>query len=384
MRINVSALELKSALAAHRRITRKKLLPLSDHIIWIPDKNQPNQITLVTHNLEQGVQTVLKAQEIENPIETLIPFEPLMNALEPILLDKPIQIEIEEFQMKLTTPYGQYKFASLPKEDNYVPLPEPNGIRISLPGKTFLQALEQVRPAISKNARTDLQSILIETRQSERDISFVATDTVRLVYSTFPVSEPVGDIRAVLPYEFVQLLLDMNPSPESVELVIQNNKAWVNDKAWVITNDKHSTLYYTTLFIEPYPQWRRVIPDYENPAFAELQFTREELISQLQHLMKFNEEKYACKTIMQYDPSENKVQLEYQDQTTKVQLQLEPQHISGEPPAFAFNTQLLLPLLKHTFNQNTITILIENPTRPIVLHEGNPKEKCGILMPMQL
>lgn len=156
----------------------------------------------------------------------------------------------DRHQLIVTAGDSRYQLVGLPAEE-YPPIPELGAAsELVLPTKTFLEMVESVEFAVSKEeARPVLTGIRIEFNGS--NLRLVATDTHRLAIRDAQIDSAAGEpANAIVPLKAIQLLRKL-PAGDTITMRLgEHRAAFVGENASVVTQ----------LIEGQYPNYERVIP----------------------------------------------------------------------------------------------------------------------------
>jgi len=221
-------------------------LPILSHI-YIEARS--DTVRLVGSDLEQWVECRIPALVGEDGATTL-PAR-LLTELVGSLNGEDIYIESgERHQAVLTSGDSRYQLMGLPAEE-YPPIPDiESPSELVLPAKQFLQMVESVKFAVSKEKiYQTLTGICMEFESDT--LRLAATDTHRLAVRTARIDSGAGEPTAAsVPMKAIQLVQKI-PAGETIILQLgQHRAAFLGENAAV----------YTQLIEGQYPNYQRVIP----------------------------------------------------------------------------------------------------------------------------
>jgi DNA polymerase-3 subunit beta len=366
MQVTYEARTLQPILEIAQFAARKRsALPILNCALAIPNSND-DTLTLTVNNLEQAVTlTVPVLTDSDDPF--VLPVLPVarLNSL----LSGTVTMTAENERIHVRCEQAEYEIATFGSVDEYPPTKETPTIVTTVPTELLLELFGLVSYAISKEtirpALTGVQFIF------EKDtLSAAATDTHRLVYKRVQLPAPVAEHYAMtVPAEAFTLLQRVHTLTDSDSCEVCIGEDCV---AFRLQNG----CVWTQLLTERYPNWERVIPE----------------DAQLRVVAERNTLLERLRRISVAAPETRKIYLNFGDvltihtrgdQFTKAEETMELITPPKEPIELAMNINYLTQAVKG-FSDETITIELTAPLRPIKIYDSDPAMHAAVIMPMAL
>jgi len=316
------------------------------------------------NNLEQAVTvTVPVLTDSDEPF--ILPVLPVarLNSL----LSGTVTMTADKDRIHIRCGQAEYEIATFGSVDEYPPTKETPTVLTTVPTGLLLELFGLVSYAIAKEtirpALTGVQVVLEDDM-----IAMAATDTHRLVYKYDYLPASVAE-----PYA-------MTVPAEAFTLLQRVRALSDNDQCEICLGDDcaafqlQNARIWTQLLVEPYPNWRRVIPeDARLKVFAK----RDTLLERLRR-------------ISVAAPETQKIYLDFKDsltihthgdQFTKAEETMELITPPQEPIELAININYLTQALRG-FSGEEIALEMNEPLRPIKIYDADPSMHAAVIMPM--
>lgn len=337
-------------------------LPILSHIYL---EATGDTLRLIGSDLEQWVEHRIPALVSEEGTTTTN--ARLFSELVGSLSGESIDLESgERHQLIINAGDSRYQLVGLPAEE-YPPVPElGNFSELVLPAKTFLEMVDSVEFAVSKEeARPTLTGIRMEFDGS--NLRLVATDTHRLAVRDAQIDSSAGQpASAIVPFKAIQLLRKL-PAGETITMRLgEHRSAFLGENASVVTQ----------LIEGQYPNYERVIPkDYTRRWTLMVQEFRNAL--RRAYLVARSD---SNKVILKTDGEKLVITAhgDVGEATERVDVIRE-----GDDLEVAFNAKYLLDVLDVLKTEGVVIELTES-LRPAVFKPAQLDDYLCVIMPMAL
>lgn len=376
MRFVVSSTELLShLLVVSRVISSKNTLPILDNFLF---KLEGNELEITASDLETRLTTKMTLANVTGSGSIAIPYKILVDTLKEFSAEQPLTIDADENTQKIVinSEYGQYNIIGQPADD----FPSTAQINISdkssikLPADLFLNGISKTIFATADDEmRPVMNGIFIELN-TEAGITFVASDSHKLVRYHRKDAQADTDGSFILPKKPAQLLKNILPK-ETGDVMVE-----FDQKVAEFTMPGYTLI--CRLVEGTYPNYNAAIPT-DNP--NKMTIDRADLYSVLRRVAIYSN---AASNQIKLAIGNNQCMISAQDIDFSVsgQEQLNCEY-QGEEMEIGFKSSFLIEILANLSSTNII-MAMSDPSRAGLIFPfdtDNPDEDTlMLLMPMMI
>lgn len=343
--------------------TKHQTLPVLQCVLMRANKNK---VTFVSTNLELGIE-VECAASVKEQGEVAVPATLLFQTTN-LLTHKTITLQTEDELLIVRSKLSDTKIKTI-LSDEFPTIPQLTTTPQKINGQLFALGIKTAAFAASQSTiKPELSSVYIH-QQKGHSLTFVATDSFRLVEKSVPQQAVVLDAPILIPHrnalEIARILEAIDEDPE---FMIDENQAAFRFKKGV---------YVTTRLTEgAFPDYEQIIPK-EFTTHATL------LVSDLIHALK--KTNIFANKFMQIsftlDAKKNTLTLSSNDSDLGQTAEKISATIEGEDLTLSFNQRYVSEPLGN-ITEESITLHFAGVGRPMVLEGTSEKSFRYLVMPM--
>ena len=358
----LSGLELVSKVS-----TKHQTLPVLQCVL-LETKNKENKLILKATNLELGVEVFVDTETKEEGVVAVVT-QTLLQTIQ-LLYDKKVTLYTKNDVLVLETKNSTSNIKTLPHEEfPVIPTLTTNAQKIN--GKLFALGIKTASFAVSQSSiKPELGSIYIYQKK-EHTLTFVSTDSFRLVEKTTPQKSVVFENPILLPHrnalEIARILELMGGDPE---LQVSENQCAVR-----ISGDIE--VYVTSRLTEgSFPDYVQIIP---KEYVSHVTLLRADFIHALKKTNIFANK--FMQVGLKIDTTKHLVTLAADNGevgTTKESISVTDE---GEELSLSFNQRYLHEPLQ-SFADDSITLHFAGVGRPVIMEGVNERSFRYLVMPM--
>lgn len=360
---------LRSLELASKISTKHQTLPVLQ-CVRIATEEQGDVCEIRATNLELGITARLSASVTERGT-VAVPAQLLQQTIQ-LLPDKRVVLKNEGEMLVVTSGKSHTTIKTLPHEE-FPSIPQLSGDTQTLNGSLFALGIKTAAFAASQSSiKPELGSVLIH-QQKEHTLTFVATDSFRLVEKMVPQKGVILESSLLVPYRnALELARVCELVATDPELVISENQLALN-----FTHNQQHGVYITTRLTEAsFPDYQQIIP-------KEFATTVTVLRGDLAHALKktniFTNAFLQVRVSIDVDAqtitfSSDNGELGKTEETITAT-------ITGESIALSFNQRYLYDPLA-SFTDDSLILNFAGVGRPMVIHGANEKSLRYLVMPM--
>ena len=248
MDIKVQHSELLKALELVSRISVKHVTLPVLQCVYIEAKNE--SITLQATNIEVGVEVTLKATVIE-PGVIAVPAQTFLQSIQ-FMTQSEVTLRVEEQVLQIETDATNTSIKLFPA-DEFPTIRYTQGKALGIDTTLFSLGLKSVVFAASQTSiKPELGSVFIQQKR-EHSLTFVATDSFRLMEKTVPQKNLILDQSFMVPYKnAIELSRVCDVVGGTADLIVTENQCGVRFGEGV---------YFTTRLVSgSFPDYEQIIP----------------------------------------------------------------------------------------------------------------------------
>lgn len=251
VKLTITPSEVVKILKNHEKCVGSKIMPITENVLLVIE---PDTMQFVTTDSSNFVKTTIPVTTGKEAI-VLVPFKKLMDLMK-LLSEQPINLtcHTEDYKIKIKADEGTYEIAGENPED-FPAFPDDEKKEwFSASGPAFKAALENVLYAVAKDdVRPAMCGVLIE---SNGKVEMTATDGNVLAHSEVVEDFIVHNAHnEIVRAEILESVLKIIPDEKTVEVLSNERNQWFQIGDVVLCTRKID---------EKYPNWRGVLPNYEN------------------------------------------------------------------------------------------------------------------------
>jgi len=361
MHITVEHIEFKKALEIVARISTKHLtLPILQCILLVVEKGT---LTLTSTNLEIGIEATLQVQE-KTPGSVAVSASTLLQTIS-LISQKNIILSVNDGVLIIETPTSKSTINTI-QTNEFPSIPRINKKPQIINGKMFSFGIKSsVFSASQSSIKPELGSVYILQKKSQT-LTFVATDSFRLMEKTVPLQGVIFDSGILIPYKnateiaHVCDVLEDNPT-----LSIDENQCALTFKNYYITS---------RLTNGSFPDYEQIIPK-EYITHTTI------LTKDLQNALKKTNiflNKFMQLTLL---VKENTITLKAGSGDVGSTTETIPATTNGEDITLSFNQRYVAESLSHIIDES-ITLNFAGIGRPLVIEGVHDRSLRYLVMPM--
>jgi DNA polymerase-3 subunit beta len=322
-----------------------------------------NSLTIKATNLEIGIEATLPIH-LSSEWSVAVPANILLQTIN-LISDQKITLSIENTILSIETQNSKTDIKSIPFED-FPNIPKVTGEKISIKGDTLAYAIKTTAFAASQSSiKPELGSIYIHQKK-EHTLTFVSTDSFRLMEKTIPQKGIVLSNSLLIPYKnALELSRVLEGCLDEVFLHLNENQCSVT-----IGN-----IYITSRLLSG------TFPDYEQIIPKEYQVTStiltKDIINALRKTSIFLN-KFSQLSIIASGKTVTLVSQSGEYGTTKESI---PATIEGGEISLNFNQRYVSEALQHIIDES-ILLKFAGIGRPLVVENVHDRSMRYLVMPM--
>lgn len=362
MKFSVSSSELLKRLQiASGAIASNPVLPILEDFLFVIAQNK---LKIAASDLETSITTEIEVMaDADGTIA--VPAKILLETLK-ALPQQPItfDINLENFGIKITSAYGEYKLAGEDGED-FPKIPEPEAVdSLSMPGRALEHGITKTIFAASNDElRPAMTGVYFQIDFNK--LVLVATDAHKLVKYTFNEVGSEVSTSFIVPKKALNLLRGALPDKEDVTLSFNSANAFFSFG---------STELVCRLIDARYPDYNAVIP-VDNP--NTLTMVRSDFQNSLKRIAIYAN-KTTNQVILNIKDGNLVISAQDLDFSNEATEQLACTY-EGEPLTIGFNAKFLVEMLG-VLDADEIKIELSTPSRAGILLPTEGVEGEEILM----
>lgn len=361
MKIEILKKDFEEAIQGAARAVGKNLtLPLLSHIFM---KVEKNKLTIRATNLTIGVEYYLTVKTDET-FEVALPTQTLLQSISAVKTDK-IFLTHNSGNVTIETKERKMLIKGV-ASDEFPTIPKVTGTSYTLPVKQFLEGVKSVAfSAAQSDIKPEIASVYIY--QNTNQLVFVATDSFRLaekkvtlkgVQNFSPLLIPTKNIS-----DIVRILEDAGGD---VDFFVSKNQIAFSSNKYYLTSRVVDGVY---------PDYQQIIPKEKN---TEVTVLKADLIDALRVSSVFSD-KFGHMTLS-VDPSKKHCVITTSSDIGENNAELSAA-LSGEVVEIHLNIRYLTEVLS-VVNDDSITLAIMSPTKPVIIKPVGNQSFLYLIMPM--
>lgn len=358
MKIEISREELKKAVTkVYKGISSKPPLPVLSGILV--ETIGPDQIKLLTSDLEMGLSFVSRASVLEEG-SVVAPGKVLYNLSR--LAKENLTIQVSDNVIELSSGKSFYKLSGFPAQDFplFPPFPENEYYLIST--DQLKEAVMQTSFAVSKDeTRPPLTGL--QFGFFEGYLELAATDGHRLSISKVKTLESGKEARVIVPQKVAMEVVRL--AEEEIKIALGEGE---------ILFESGDLTLFSRLIEGEFPEYRQVIPD---DFIATILVNRELLFEALERVSVVVSGEIG---VVDFELGNNTLILSCVSQEWGVAKEEVPAEISGQGTKIAFNVRYFTDALR-VISWEEISIGISGELSPTMIF-GEKKDFQYVLMPV--
>lgn len=376
MRFIVSSTELLSHLqVVSRVISSKNSLPILDNFLF---RLEGNELEITASDLETRLTTKITLDNVSDNGAIAIPYKILVDILKEFTAEQPLtfEVDVENQKVVINSENGQFNIVGQPADDfpNSIQIDLEEKASIMLPSELFLNGITKTIFATADDEMRPVMNGIFMELHVEEGITFVASDSHKLVRYRRKDVQADSDGSFILPKKPAQLLKAILPK-ETGNVAIEFDK-----KVAQFTLAGYTII--CRLVEGSYPNYSAVIPA-ENP--YQMIIDRADFYGALRKVSIFSN---AASNLIKLSLGNNQCEVSAQDIDFSIsgheRLTCEYQ---GDAMEIGFKSTFLIEILANIPSTN-VTVALSEPSRAglIFPHENeNPDEEIlMLLMPMMV
>lgn len=248
MHITITHTTLKEMLDLVSRISTKHItLPILQCVIISAKKDEGVHIRAT--NLEIGIEGTIPAKVIEEG-EIAVNAQTLLQIIS-LISQKEVELYVTDGLLTIKTPTSKSSI-NISNANDFPTIPQVENDGITINGKNFAHGIKTAAFAASPSSiKPELGSVYV-FQKKEHSLTFVATDSFRLVEKTVPMQGLVFDKGILIPYKnALELARVCDLYEEEPELIINENQCVLKFKQVTITS---------RLTAGNFPDYEQIIP----------------------------------------------------------------------------------------------------------------------------
>lgn len=355
-----------------RVVTTKPGLPILSNVLFESDKGK---LIMKTTDLELSISTWIGA-DIQEDGKITVPAKQLSEFVNSIPEEK-VDVEVKKQSFDISTSNNTASFNTMPSDD-FPTIPEVGAQKYSVRIKKT-DIVEAVNRVAFAAANDDIKPVLtgVKVEVEDSDVSFVATDGLRLSRQTVKIEKGSGKKSFLVPVRaFLELTYIISE--------LDTDEEWVNI---YLLEDKNQVLFrlsdvdlVSRLIDGEFPEYKQIIPTgFETRCVIK----RDDFLNSLKVVNIIARSVLGNKMILNIDTKSEKISLSAtQSDLGKNESTFDGQ-IEGKDIKIAFSARLLADILNH-LNAEDIIFECSEAVKPGVFKIEGDKEFVHLVMPMML
>ncbi|MEM9336752.1 MAG: DNA polymerase III subunit beta [Patescibacteria group bacterium] len=363
MEITIAQPQLLKALELLSRISTKHVtLPVLQCVL-ISVKN--NQVVFSATNLEIGIEISSPATVVEEGV-IAIPSATLLQTIQ-LVTDKEITLKVEEGTLTIEGKQSQTQIKSIP-HDEFPSIPQLETTGQTINRSLFSLGIKTVSFAASQSSiKPELGSINIHQKK-EHTLTFVATDSFRLMEKTVPQKGVVFDEAIMVPQKnATELARVADLLEEDPELIVNENQCALRFT--------ESGVYITSRLVTgSFPDYEQIIPK---------EYSTHSIVLKSDLTQAFKRSNVFLNKFLQVTMAVTKDSLTVTAHNGDVGATTESMlaKTDGEELTLSFNQHYLLDSLQH-INDDSVDLNFAGLGRPLVMKGISDTTLRYLVMPM--
>lgn len=324
-------------------------------------------LTITASDLENTLSARVPVTEAEGEGKFCIDARRLVDLLKE-MPDQGITFEINSnLSVEITYPSGNYSLIALNGNEypsNKDADDELSKLEFCCPTKQIIDGIDNTLFAVGNDdLRPQMMGILWDIKPDA--ITFVATDTRKLVRYRNSLSAPGVEGSCILPIKPATVLKNVFAKEESINVTIEPKSATFNSESFT----------FNCRFIKGnFPDYNRVIPT-NNP--YKLTIDRQSLLCAVRRVGMFVDPGHG---LVKFKLTPNEIILKAQDNNYQTSAwESVPCDFTGDEMIIGFSAPYLIEIF-NTLSTNDIFISLSDPSRPGVFVPSENKEGSDLLM----
>lgn len=363
MHIQVGTQEIKKILETTARVSTKHVtLPVLQCVLL---ETGANEITIKATNLEIGIEGKASAKIITQG-SVAVPAQVLLQTVN-LVSQKEITLLLEGDVLHVETKTSKTEIKTIPFDD-FPSIPRIQDTKLRINGSVFALGIKTAAFAASQSSiKPELGSIYI-FQKKEHTLTFVATDSFRLVEKTVPMQGLVLDNPLLIPFKNaleIARVAEEKENEDSIELCVNENQCAIASGSLYITS---------RLTNGTFPDYEQIIPK-EYVTHATL------LTNDLAHALK--KTNIFLNKFMQLTCTVTENDITFSSQSSEVGTTTESVHASveGDEITLNFNQRYIHEVMGYLVD-DSVTLHFAGIGRPVVLESVHDKTLRYLVMPM--
>jgi DNA polymerase-3 subunit beta len=361
MHITVNTKEFKQLLETVSKVSTKHVtLPVLQCVL-LEVKNKI--LSIKATNLEIGIEGTLTIEQEEEGI-IAIPAHIILQTIN-LIIQPTITLSTEGDMLHVETKSSKTEIKSIPSGD-FPNIPKIGGEALSIRGSLFALGIKTTAFTASQSSiKPELGSIYIHQKK-EHSLTFVATDSFRLMEKTIPQKNFILDESILIPYKnALELARVVENEDGDISLYINENQCAVVSK----------NIYITSRLISgSFPDYEQIIP-------KEYKTTTTMLTNDIEQALKktnifLNKFMQLTVTI-----SSGAFTLSSQSGEAGATTESIEAHVEGEDITLNFNQRYVGEVVQH-IHDDSISIKCAGVGRPMVIQNVHDTSLRYLVMPM--
>lgn len=362
MDIRVQHKELLQALELVGRISAKHVTLPVLQCVHLEAKN--NQLTIQATNIEVGIETTLQATVLE-PGVIAVPTQTFLQSIQ-FIEQKEINLRVEEQVLQIETDSTNTSI-KLFAADEFPTIKRVEGSHVSINPNLFSLGIKSVAFAASQTSiKPELGSVYIQQKK-EHSLTFVATDSFRLMEKTIPQKNIILEQALMIPHKNAQELARICDTVEAqAELIVSENQCGIQFE---------NNIYFTTRLVTgSFPDYEQIIP---KEYVAHTTLLKEDVLRSFKKTSIFlNKFRQVSLTITKNNLTVASQNAEVGHTTNTIQAKTE-----GEELTLSFNQQYITDPLSH-IQDDSVKMSFAGLGRAMVIKGVSDNTFRYLVMPM--
>ncbi len=340
-------------------------LPILENFLFIAEGTK---LSIVGTDTQTTIKTDLEIMNAKENGKICVPSKIIQDYLKSIAEQSiTFGVDVKTSTIKITTTNGTYKFKG--EDAQYYPKEQSDAKtqNLHLKNSTLLEGINYTLFTVANDeSRPNMNGLLFELEQEEKQINFVATDGHRLVKYTAKNDSITDKTSFIVPKKPLSILKNLIPDNDQ-ELNIKYNK----NHLFIRTED---ITIICTLLDATFPDYRSVIPT-NNPFF--LTIAAQELQQALKRVSIFSSK---SNNLVRFSIKGGELALSAKDEDfdfdadEKLLCQYD-----GEDIVIGFNSKSVIELL-NSIKIGEVVINMSMPSKPVLLKPAENQENTELVM----
>jgi len=355
-----------------RVVTSKPGLPILSNVLFESDKGK---LTMKSTDLELSISTWIGA-DIQEDGKVTVPAKQLSEFVNSIPEEK-VDVEVKKQSFDISSSNNTASFNTMPSDD-FPSIPEVGDQKYSVRIKKT-DIVEAVNRVAFAAASDDIKPVLtgVKVEVDDSDVSFVATDGLRLSRQSVKVEKGSGKKNFLVPVRaFLELTYIISE--------LDTDEEWVNI---YLLEEKNQVLFrlsdvdlVSRLIDGEFPEYKQIIPTgFETRCVIK----RDDFLNSLKIVNIIARSVLGNKMILNISTESGKISLSAtQSDLGKNESNFEGK-IEGKDIKIAFSARLLSDILNH-LNSEDIIFECSEAVKPGVFKIEGDKDFVHLVMPMML